>query len=45
VFGVFHESQRPTKNFLEGRLVAGAREKVAGKSDREILQSSFARLR
>jgi 2-oxoglutarate ferredoxin oxidoreductase subunit beta len=45
LFGVFHESQRPTKNFLEGRLVAAAREKVAGKSDREILQASFARLR
>ncbi len=45
VFGVFYESHRPTKNQLEGNLIAAARQKVAGKSDLQILQSSFARLR
>jgi 2-oxoglutarate ferredoxin oxidoreductase subunit beta len=45
VFGVFYESNRPTKNQLEGNLIAAAKQKVAGKSDLQILQSSFARLR
>jgi 2-oxoglutarate/2-oxoacid ferredoxin oxidoreductase subunit beta len=45
VFGVFYDNPRPTKNALEAKLVAKAREKVAGKSDLEILQSTFARMR
>jgi 2-oxoglutarate ferredoxin oxidoreductase subunit beta len=44
-FGVFYEVQRPTKNELEANLVAKARERVAGKSDLQILQSTFARMR
>jgi len=45
VFGVFFESNRPTKNRLEADLVAKAREKTKGASDLELLQSSFRRLR
>jgi 2-oxoglutarate ferredoxin oxidoreductase subunit beta len=45
VFGVFYETKRPTKNTLERGLIADSRAKVEGKSDLEILQSSFARLR
>jgi 2-oxoglutarate ferredoxin oxidoreductase subunit beta len=45
LFGVFYEASRPTKNRLEADLVARTREKYAGKSDMQILQSSFARLR
>jgi 2-oxoglutarate ferredoxin oxidoreductase subunit beta len=45
VFGIFYEVQRPTKNALEADLIAKARERVAGKSDLQILQSTFARMR
>ncbi|HXQ82146.1 MAG TPA: thiamine pyrophosphate-dependent enzyme [Opitutaceae bacterium] len=45
VFGVFFESNRPTKNSLEAGLIARAREKTKGASDLELLQSSFRRLR
>jgi 2-oxoglutarate ferredoxin oxidoreductase subunit beta len=45
VFGVFYESNRPTKNALEAGLVARAREKTKSASDLELLQSSFRRLR
>ena len=45
VFGVFYESNRPTKNALEAGLIAKAREKSPGASDLERLQSSFSRLR
>ena len=45
VFGVFYETERPTKNRLETDLIARAREKSAGKSDLQLLQSTFARLR
>src|ERR1700690_857307 len=45
VFGVFYESNRPTKNKLEAGLVAKAREKTKSASDLELLQSSFRRLR
>ena len=45
VFGVFYESRRPTKNRLEADLIARAREKSAGKSDLQLLQAAFSRLR
>jgi 2-oxoglutarate ferredoxin oxidoreductase subunit beta len=45
VFGVFYQSNRPTKNALEAGLIAKAREKSPGATDLERLQSSFARLR
>jgi 2-oxoglutarate ferredoxin oxidoreductase subunit beta len=45
VFGVFYETDRPTKNRLEADLIARAKEKAAGKSDLQLLQSTFARLR
>jgi 2-oxoglutarate ferredoxin oxidoreductase subunit beta len=44
-FGVFYEIQRPTKNRLEGDLIAKARERTKGASDLEVLKASFARLR
>jgi len=42
---VFYEANRPTKNRLEADLIARAREKTAGKSELQILQSTFARMR
>lgn len=44
-FGVYYETQRPTKNELEAGLIKRAREKSKGASDLELLQASFARLR
>jgi len=45
VFGVFYDVKRPTKNQLEAGLIAKSREKTVGKSDLQVLQSTFARLR
>jgi 2-oxoglutarate ferredoxin oxidoreductase subunit beta len=45
VFGVFYEANRPTKNRLEADLIARAKEKTAGNSELQILQSTFARMR
>jgi len=45
VFGVFLETQRPTKNKLEAGIIAKAKEKTGGKSDLQLLQSTFARMR
>jgi 2-oxoglutarate ferredoxin oxidoreductase subunit beta len=45
VFGVFFESNRPTKNRLEADLIAMARERSKGAPDLDLLQSSFRRLR
>jgi 2-oxoglutarate/2-oxoacid ferredoxin oxidoreductase subunit beta len=45
LFGVFYDNPRPTKNVLEAKLVSGARAKVAGKSDADILRSTFSRMR
>jgi 2-oxoglutarate ferredoxin oxidoreductase subunit beta len=45
LFGVFYESDRPTKNALEANLVAKAREKKPGATDLELLQASFTKLR
>ncbi len=44
-FGVFYKVNRSTKNALEQNINAKAREKVAGKKDWEILQSTFNRLK
>jgi len=40
-FGVFYEDKRPTKNELEQRWIDRTREKLSGKSDLDILQSTF----
>jgi 2-oxoglutarate ferredoxin oxidoreductase subunit beta len=45
VFGVFYESNRPTKNKLEAGLIAKAREKTKSASDLELLQATFRRMR
>jgi 2-oxoglutarate ferredoxin oxidoreductase subunit beta len=45
VFGVFFETDRPTKNKLEADLVAKARERTKGASDLDLLQGAFKRLR
>jgi 2-oxoglutarate ferredoxin oxidoreductase subunit beta len=45
VFGVFYDIKRPTKNALEADLIARAKEKTGGKSDLDILQTTFARMR
>jgi 2-oxoglutarate ferredoxin oxidoreductase subunit beta len=45
VFGVFYESDRPTKNALENKWIAASREKVGNASDLEILQKSFNRMK
>jgi 2-oxoglutarate ferredoxin oxidoreductase subunit beta len=45
-FGVFYENKsRPTKNALEKNLIAKTREKTGGKSDLQLLQATFAKLR
>jgi 2-oxoglutarate ferredoxin oxidoreductase subunit beta len=44
-FGIFYKSNRPTKNKLEAKINGEARQKVAGKKDWEILQSTFNRLK
>ncbi len=45
LFGVFYQTERPTKNALERKLINASREKIAGASDLEILQKTFARLK
>lgn len=44
-FGVFYEEALPTKNALEGEIVAKAKAKAGGKSDKELLQQAFDRLK
>jgi 2-oxoglutarate/2-oxoacid ferredoxin oxidoreductase subunit beta len=44
-FGVFYEVDRPTKNTLEQKWIDSTREKLAGKSDVDILQSTFDRMK
>jgi len=44
-FGVFYETNRPTKNRLEADLIAKAREKSKGAGDLALLQASLARMR
>ena len=45
VFGVFYESDRPTKNSLEKKWIDSTREKLGGPSDRDILQKTFDRMK
>jgi 2-oxoglutarate/2-oxoacid ferredoxin oxidoreductase subunit beta len=44
-FGIFYRINTPTKNQLEAKINATAREKFAGLKDWQILEKSFARLR
>jgi 2-oxoglutarate ferredoxin oxidoreductase subunit beta len=45
-FGLFYENKtRPTKNALEAKLIAAAKERTKNASDLQVLQSTFARLR
>ena len=40
-FGVFYQNQRPTKNALEGGLIAAARQRTNNAGPRELLQKTF----
>lgn len=45
-FGVFYENKtRATKNALEAKLVAAAKERTKNASDLQLLQSTFAKMR
>lgn len=45
-FGIFYENKsRPTKNALEANLIAKTKEKLGGKTDLQLLQATFAKLR
>ncbi|KAB2661019.1 MAG: pyruvate ferredoxin oxidoreductase [Verrucomicrobia bacterium] len=44
-FGVFYKVTEPTKNANEAKINAGAREKVQGQADWQILQKSFSRMK
>ncbi len=44
-FGIFYQENRPTKNANEAAIISGAKEKVAGKEDWEILQQTFNRMK
>jgi 2-oxoglutarate/2-oxoacid ferredoxin oxidoreductase subunit beta len=41
VFGVFYQSDRPSKNALEKKWINNTREKVGNASGLELLQKSF----
>jgi 2-oxoglutarate ferredoxin oxidoreductase subunit beta len=43
-FGVFYQNQRPTKNALEGKLIADSKAKAGNATPVELLQKTFARL-
>src|SRR5437773_549085 len=45
VFGVFYETDRPTKNALEKKWIETTREKTGNASDLEILQKTFDRMK
>jgi len=45
VFGVFYESDRPTKNALEQKWISTSREKVGNASDLDLLQKTFDRMK
>ena len=45
VFGVFYETDRPTKNALEKKWIETTREKSGNASDLEILQKTFDRIK
>jgi len=45
VFGVFYETDRPSKNSLEKKWIEQTREKTGGASDLEVLQKTFDRMK
>ena len=45
VFGVFYQSDRPTKNALEKKWVDSTREKLGNPSDLALLQKTFDRMK
>ena len=45
LFGVFFESDRPTKNALERRWIESTRKKLGEPSDLELLQTTFDRMK
>src|SRR6266852_2458598 len=45
VFGVFYETDRPTKNALEKKWIETTREKTGGASDLELLRKTFDRMK
>lgn len=40
-FGVFYQSDRPTKNALERKWIQSTREKLGNPSDLDLLQKTF----
>ena len=45
VFGVFYQSDRPTKNALEKKWIESSREKTGNASDLALLQKTFDRMK
>ena len=45
LFGVFFESDRPTKNALEKKWIESSRAKVGNASDLDLLQKTFERMK
>ena len=45
LFGVFYESDRPTKNTLEKKWIESSRAKVSGAGDLDLLQKTFDRMK
>ena len=45
VFGVFYESDRPTKNALEKKWIDQTRAKLGNPSDLDLLQKTFDRMK
>ena len=45
LFGVFYESDRPTKNTLEKKWIESSRAKVGEASDLDLLQKTFDRMK
>lgn len=45
LFGVFYESDRPTKNALEARWIQATQEKTGGTTALETLQKTFDRMK
>jgi len=44
-FGVFYESDRPTKNALEKKWIDTTREKLGNPTDLALLQKTFDRMK
>src|SRR5436305_1829636 len=45
VFGVFYETDRPTKNALEKKWIETTRDKTGNASDLEVLQKTFDKMK